>query len=654
MTQQNHLEESGLTQESQTLPILECSYFYIWTYLFFISKCIRLDPKDLCLVARLALKQTGNRDTEEIFYYALKNLVDTSELIDGLSERVIYAPCHHPEFLAHIDKAETLFKGMEHGQLLAWLEENASLQDAQNRETLNGIFENLSNDNPHYSVRWLFRCAGIICWLKQRYSPNVQSSTEYICETSNYPVAQHGGKSSEPPPHRCEIENPRNDERQDQAAEKEGACKITERSKEEKTTTRKLAISSTCTACLIFVFLYVALLGTTPTYNGDSRNFMTQNESLAEIFSLKTISDAFEVGDTLEFGTYQGEVITWEVLAVESGRALVITKDIIDTKPYNDSSTDVTWETCTLRAWLNNDFIGSTFTSNEKSRIIDTELVNQSNLNNTTTDKLFLLSSEEASEYFSTASESAAKLLNSTNSVGTEYLGKTYTWWLRSSGWHANRAMIFNGLPYAYGRNVSDNSGVRPALWLNLEANSLTTKGSYTWPNGDTYEGDLMAAKPQGEGNLKYANGDIYEGGVVNGVPTGYGKFSYANGDTYEGDFVDGKPNGKGKFIRLPVKSFFGAVYEGDFVDGKPQGEGKISWTNGETHEGDFSGGDFSIKEDRFTWMSSINGRGRHTWPNGDVSNGYYLNGQPNGKGKYTFADGYVLEGNWMNGKFLG
>ena len=42
--------------------------------------------------------------------------------------------------------------------------------------------------------------------------------------------------------------------------------------------------------------------------------------------------------------------IEWTVLDVRGGKALVISRYGLDAKPYHTEYTDVTWETCTLRA----------------------------------------------------------------------------------------------------------------------------------------------------------------------------------------------------------------------------------------------------------------------------------------------------------------
>lgn len=117
----------------------------------------------------------------------------------------------------------------------------------------------------------------------------------------------------------------------------------------------------------------------------------------------------YKVGDIINFGHYEQdgneengkEEIEWEVLKVESDRVLVVSKYALDCKPYNTEKTDVTWETCTLREWLNDDFKNSAFTTEEQKIIPIVTVVNENNPQsgmgggNNTQDQLFCLSIDE-------------------------------------------------------------------------------------------------------------------------------------------------------------------------------------------------------------------------------------------------------------------
>ena len=57
------------------------------------------------------------------------------------------------------------------------------------------------------------------------------------------------------------------------------------------------------------------------------------------------------VGSTMTFGTYNSAAISWRVLSidVDNNRALLIMKQALPKKAYNDTRTSATWETCTAR-----------------------------------------------------------------------------------------------------------------------------------------------------------------------------------------------------------------------------------------------------------------------------------------------------------------
>ena len=69
----------------------------------------------------------------------------------------------------------------------------------------------------------------------------------------------------------------------------------------------------------------------------------------------------------------------WLVLAVEGDKALVINKYALDCKEYNTSYASVTWETCSLRNWLNRTFLYTAFSSEEKNSIISSTVTADKN-----------------------------------------------------------------------------------------------------------------------------------------------------------------------------------------------------------------------------------------------------------------------------------
>lgn len=78
----------------------------------------------------------------------------------------------------------------------------------------------------------------------------------------------------------------------------------------------------------------------------------------------------------------------------------------------------MTWETCTLRSWLNSTFLNAAFSSEEQKAILTTTMDNSESQGNgqwsvtggnNTEDRVFLLSYAEAKEFFNSDSERTCK-----------------------------------------------------------------------------------------------------------------------------------------------------------------------------------------------------------------------------------------------------
>ncbi|MCQ2559047.1 MAG: DUF6273 domain-containing protein, partial [Oscillospiraceae bacterium] len=105
----------------------------------------------------------------------------------------------------------------------------------------------------------------------------------------------------------------------------------------------------------------------------------------------------------------------WRVLTVdqEAGTAVVIADREICKRAYHDKWKSVAWETCSLRAWLNGEYYNSTFSPEEKEAILECAIHTPENSEfhtpggNDTIDKVWLLSMEEAVQWFKTTSSRA-------------------------------------------------------------------------------------------------------------------------------------------------------------------------------------------------------------------------------------------------------
>ena len=73
------------------------------------------------------------------------------------------------------------------------------------------------------------------------------------------------------------------------------------------------------------------------------------------------------------------EDIEWIVLSNKKGKLLLLSQYMLDCIPYNNKYGDFTWETCSLRKWLNKQFYKNAFTDEEKTKIVKVKLPNPDN-----------------------------------------------------------------------------------------------------------------------------------------------------------------------------------------------------------------------------------------------------------------------------------
>ena len=204
------------------------------------------------------------------------------------------------------------------------------------------------------------------------------------------------------------------------------------------------------------------------------------------MFTMQELKKA-NVGDTFTMGTYEQdgrkdngpEDVEWIVLAKEGDKVLALSKYALDCIAYNSEFESSSWETCTLRPWLNEEFYVSTFSDIEKEVIAITTVSADKNPafrtdpGNDTQDPMFLLSVNEA-EMYGTDRE----LLRCKPTKYAEYgrievdeLNGYCKWWLRSPGLNPADATAVGSWGYIYGQGnyvFFQFYGVRPAMWINL------------------------------------------------------------------------------------------------------------------------------------------------------------------------------------------
>ena len=195
-----------------------------------------------------------------------------------------------------------------------------------------------------------------------------------------------------------------------------------------------------------------------------------------------------KAGEVIQLGKYPQsdpygktpEPIEWKVLAVENGKALLISKDCIENVQYNEQLVPSTWADCTLRKWCNETFLQEAFTPEEQAQILKTTLSNPENKQfNTagcedTVDQVFALSIDELERYIPNKQDRMAPATEVAKNHGTYVYPDTGNaiWWLRSPGCNpinASRVSVGGSVCGLIYDDARPHRAVRPAMWINAE-----------------------------------------------------------------------------------------------------------------------------------------------------------------------------------------
>lgn len=211
-----------------------------------------------------------------------------------------------------------------------------------------------------------------------------------------------------------------------------------------------------------------------------------------------------EIGDTVTMGKYEDEDIEWEVMH----RNFVIGEDkvivelqstcAIECLPFNEDG-ESSWEDCSLREWLNNDFFEEAFTKSEKKNIIDTSYSMYTGNARWLTDKVFL---PEYIRYRMNPQDATCEPTDHTEDLGIQMEDGSCKFWTRD----VNKMYAANGGTYVgsfvmclgtRGNNAgggpdnfftAEDVGVRPVISVeyegtyemkDIDADDLLTFGTY-------------------------------------------------------------------------------------------------------------------------------------------------------------------------------
>ncbi len=215
----------------------------------------------------------------------------------------------------------------------------------------------------------------------------------------------------------------------------------------------------------------------------------SRSQAVLAFNGLKSQLNETVIGDQVCLGFYEqdgyrsngDEEIEWIVLDRQEDNLLLLSLDILDWQPYHGTEEAVTWATSDLRKWLIEEFYPTAFPGILQEAVEEVTLRTLGDVEGSTDggrdtqDKVFLLSCEEVELYKEIEEVGPfvwlSKALWDSPASNSQY-------WTRSSGQGQNRMKEVNqgnnaGLRVVINydiKNVMEYSGVRPAIWVNLNA----------------------------------------------------------------------------------------------------------------------------------------------------------------------------------------
>ena len=195
--------------------------------------------------------------------------------------------------------------------------------------------------------------------------------------------------------------------------------------------------------------------------------------------------------ETYTFGSYEQdgdssngkEPIEWLVLDRDGDKVLLISKYALDYQsfmPFYEPVTEpYTWESCSLRRWLNGTFLNAAFSADEQQRLLTTTVItspgslHRENGPVTTEDRVFLLSNTEVYAYFAseaaTAAEYTAYALSENPWPGNAATPGPADWWLRTTDGYDHPDGVYADGRVGEGARAYEGEYVRPAIWITVD-----------------------------------------------------------------------------------------------------------------------------------------------------------------------------------------
>ena len=162
-----------------------------------------------------------------------------------------------------------------------------------------------------------------------------------------------------------------------------------------------------------------------------------------------------------------GEILTWVVLDNNGKAALLLSEKGLCGKSFHDKSEDATWDTCSLREWLNKDF-KEKFLVIKNNDKIETDFRDKID---ETRGGVFCLSHQDVEEYFKDKLKDYKKCMMANENIRTVWTKDgNCNYWLRDEGGIDRTAKYidFDGNEKSALKTNTDIA-VRPAFWIKLD-----------------------------------------------------------------------------------------------------------------------------------------------------------------------------------------
>ena len=242
--------------------------------------------------------------------------------------------------------------------------------------------------------------------------------------------------------------------------------------------------------------------------------------AISVLFMIWNHYRSLKVGNTVTLGSYEQdgdlsngtEEISWTVLSIDDGKALLVSNVCIYAMPYNSDSSDNSWTNSDLRKWLNGEFYQTAFSSAEQGVICEGEITTRRLSNEeghtygetygeaeVTVDKVFV---PDLSEFYILTSElnvsPVAKEVFSANN--TTYGGENYQsmFWTRSpygeqQNW-ANGYIVEREQAMSYINPPTMYAMVKPAIYIDVDLYSNMSKANQIQTAPDTDRSDYATS----------------------------------------------------------------------------------------------------------------------------------------------------------------